>query len=73
MITYYTILASVLLTCHTLSPSPNNLTAVFLLPNTSVNIITDNQPNPIFIYDTKSFDCSLSPLFSYNQSNLQYR
>jgi len=73
MTTFIAILQIVLTLCGAASAQNTNLTVLFIYPdNSTTNMVTNNLPNSTFVDNDGLFDCSLSPIFTYNQTNYLY-
>jgi hypothetical protein len=75
---FYLAIVKILLTTLLLSyintqQPPNQLNAYLITPDSTVKMITNNLPNSSFIQVENFFDCSLSSIYSYTQTNTQYQ
>ena len=67
------ILLTTLLTNDIHAQQPfNQLNAYLITANSTVQMVSNNVPNSSFIEVVNFFDCSLSSIYSYTQSNTQY-
>lgn len=47
----------------------NGINVTINVPNATDYLITNGTPNSTFIEDIRTFDCSLTPLYTYSQSS----